>query len=160
VWVVADEATSIPSRRAFTGFLMSHNSLRVAVFCGPLCRYFTRQWRWTRPGAVAARVRWEDARGQTQTVCASRCWRRRRTRVDDSWRCAHGGGEGCLWAAVRCGAVRMGCVQCATVAAIVQRSSVVDAGADAAEGDCESRWTQGVMELEMESKSRLKRSGS
>ena len=48
----------------------------------------------------------------------------------------------------------------ATVAAIVQRSSVVDAGVDAAEVDCESRWTQGVMELEMESRSRLKRSGS
>jgi hypothetical protein len=41
---------------------------------------------------------------------------------------------------------RCGCVQCATVAAIVQNSSVVDAGADTAEGDCESRWTQGVME--------------
>jgi len=34
----------------------------------------------------------------------------------------------------------------ATVAAIVQRSSVVDAGADAADVGCESRWTQGVME--------------
>ena len=46
----------------------------------------------------------------------------------------------------RCGADSVGCVQCATVAAIVQRSSVVDAGADAAEVVCESRWTQGVME--------------
>lgn len=46
----------------------------------------------------------EDARGQTQTVCASRCWRRRRTRVDDSWSCAHGGGEGF-------GRGRRGCVQ-------------------------------------------------
>ena len=48
-----------------------------------------------------------------------------------------------------CRAERCSAVQCAvraTVAAIVQRSSVVDAGADAAEVVCESRWTQGVME--------------
>lgn len=40
----------------------------------------------------------------------------------------------------------MQCAVRATVAAIVQSSSVVDAGADAAEVVCESRWTQGVME--------------
>lgn len=46
----------------------------------------------------------------------------------------------------------------ATVAAIVQRSSVVDAGADAAEVEGESRWTQGVMEDGW--RGRLERSGS
>lgn len=46
----------------------------------------------------------------------------------------------------------------ATVAAIVQRSSVVDAGADAAEVGGESRWTQGVMEDGW--RGRLERSGS
>ena len=60
--------------------------------------------------------------------------------MDDSWRRAHGGGA----RAERCRAVQ--CAVRATVAAIVQRSSVVDAGADAAEVVCESRWTQGVME--------------
>lgn len=48
------------------------------------------------------------------------------------------------WKAERCRAVQ--CAVRATVAAIVQSSSVVDAGADAAEVVCESRWTQGVME--------------
>jgi hypothetical protein len=106
VYIVADETTSIPSRRAFTGLSKSHSGQRVAVFCGPLCRRFTRQWRWTRPAAMAARASLRYARGQAQAgrwrVCARDAGfggARARTTAG----CAHGVGvEGGL------GAVRNG----------------------------------------------------
>jgi hypothetical protein len=90
---------------------------------------------------VAARVRVVYARGQTQAVCASRCWRRRRTRVDDSWERAHGGARA------------VAAVQGRAEQSSAQRSLrscraawYMQARMRPRLVGCESRWTQGVVE--------------